>query len=333
MLDDSLTVAVPGDAEAVEPLKSRLEELGVGGWIIDGADVAYPGWVLARVVGHEDLTTDDLRDRLTVTWPDVRVDEVEVANGSIVGPAGPSPAEPLHEVGVARTRGLGLDFEAEFEEVRLAEVRTGERSVFARVQPFEGADHELIEVFTTAKRGSVVLHRRGGRVVLHVLRRSKAVELHVWEPCWTPVGGEDFDKLRRDLLPSPADAAQILTVLELPPESIGPLRALMSRESPPLDELCEILELPTEALRVISGECAVEGLPGAVVHEPPDAADSDVGFGWRDLIVLPLSLFVFGGGIVRWLNGGAMWWGVLAAIGMVLTIKNLVDRWIKRRRS
>lgn len=325
MLDDSLTVAVPGDAEAVEPLKSRLEELGVGGWIIDGADVAYPGWVLARVVGHEDLTTDDLRDRLTVTWPDVRVDEVEVANGSIVGPAGPSPAEPLHEVGVARTRGLGLDFEAEFEEVRLAEARTGERSVFARVRPFEGPDHALIEVFSTAEGGSVLLRRRGARVVLHVLKDGDVVAVHVWEPNWAAVGGGDFDELRVGLLPPAADVAEIVDVLLLPSESVMPLRELMSRESPPLDGLCGLLRLPPEVVRVLSGEHVVEKLPDAVVHETGRE------LGWRDLVAVP-SVIVFGGSVVRWINGGSTVWGVIGAIGLLVTIKTVVDGWINWRR-
>lgn len=326
MSEDFLTVAVPGYAATVTQLKSRLEEMGLAGWIIDGACVAYPGWVLARLALNNEPDTDELRAQLVVTWPDVRLDEVEVSSGVIVGPAGPSSSAPLCEVGVARTKGLGLDVEAECERMRLAEVRSGERSVFARARPFKGPEHALIDVFSTAKGGSVLLQRRGPRVVLHVLKGGDVVAVHVWEPTWTAVGGDDFDELRVGLLPAAVDAAEIVDVLQLSSESVMPLRELMSRESPPLDGLCALLRLPPEVVRVLSGEYAVEKLPGAVVHEIGGE------LGWRDLLTVPLGMFVFGGGVVRWINGGSTVWGVIGAIGLLVTIKTVVDGWINWRR-
>lgn len=229
---------------------------------------------------------------------------------------------PLREVAVARTKGLGLDFEAELEEVRLAEVQTGERSVFARAQPSEGDDHLLLELFTSAKGGSVVLWRRGPRTELHVLRRSKVVGMHVWEP-----SGDD-------LRPVQVDAATIVEVLGLAPESVVPLEALMRRENAPLDELCRLLQLPPEALRVISGECGVEDLPGAIVHEPEDDEDApDRRFGWRDLILHGVCVFVFGSGVLRWIDGGSTFLGLLGAAGLILTIKAVVNDVSAMRRA
>lgn len=229
-------------------------------------------------------------------------------------PVPAAPSVPLYEVSVARTKGLGLDIEAEVEEVRLAEVRTGERSVFARTQqPSEGEDHQLLELFTSAKGGSVVLWRRGQRTELHVLRRSKVVGTHVWE---SPAGGAR---------PVSIDAATIVDVLGLTPESAAQLGVLLRREDAPLDELCRLLELPPEALRVISGECGVEDLPGAVVHEPEDDEDDpDQRFGWRDLIFNFVALIVFGSGVIRWINGGSMVWGLLGVAGLILTSKAVV---------
>lgn len=220
---------------------------------------------------------------------------------------------PLYEVAVAQTRGLDLDLEAELGEVRLAELRSGERSVFARTLPDEGDDHQLLDLFTTAKGGSVVLWRRGPRTELHVLRRSKVVGVRVWE---SPGDGEH---------PVQVDAATIVEVLGLTPESVVPLEALMRRDDAPLDELCRLLELPPEALRVISGECGVEDLPGAIVHEPEDDEDGpDQRFGWRDLILDGVAIIVFGSGVIRWIDGGSMVWGLLGVAGLILTIKSVI---------
>ncbi|MFI5425692.1 hypothetical protein [Aeromicrobium sp. UC242_57] len=334
-------------------LTSKLEDLGCVGWIIDGARVDYPGWVLARLVLTDEQDASALRAQLAVTWPEVRIDEVEVSSVPTIAPSRVPSSAPLHEVAVARTKGLGLDFEAEFEKVCLAEARVAEKSVFARVQPV-AAGEQLLEVFTSAKGGSVVLWRRGRRLVLALLRRSKVVGFHVWEPQWSPLGGDRSGEIRTAMLGPTVDAAQVVDVLEPAPQLADSLCALMHRESPPFDELCALLELPTEAMSVISGECSVEGLPGAVIHTPegmrsPDGelvelSDDDPKWislleeGARELkwwyLAWNVVIFVvFVGLIMRWVDGGSGFWGLLGASGVVLTAKNLFDLWAARRRA
>lgn len=365
MLED-LIVAVPGDGETVELVRARLEELGLIGWVIDGARLGYDGWVLARLAADDEgalvsgsdevlmlLELDELREALAATWPLAQVGDVVIEGHRVHGPACQSSTAKLHEVAVARYKGIGLDLEASLENLTLAAIRVGEKVVFSRVQPIDGEEHELLEVFTSAKGGSVVLWRRGPHTVLQVLRRSKEVELHVWEPRWGPLGADEYGELRDTLRPIRADAAVIAKVLGLPQDSVVPLRALLRREDPPLDELCDLLELPPETLRVISGECAVEDLPDAVIHEPEklktavrkamQPSDDDPAWlrwfdaGGRELKVWYVAwsmafLVMCGWGLANWLDGGSAFWGVAALVGGLGTIADLLGKWIGKRR-
>jgi hypothetical protein len=40
---EDLVIAVPGGADAVDLLATRLEELGLVGWVIDGARLGHDG--------------------------------------------------------------------------------------------------------------------------------------------------------------------------------------------------------------------------------------------------------------------------------------------------
>jgi hypothetical protein len=276
---DELVLAVPGGADDVSVLAARLDDLGLAGWVVDGASLGHDGWVVARVVaddegpltagddGWELLEVDDLRAALAVTWPEAQVDDVVVDGQDVVGPLCSSDRAPLHEVAFATSRGMMLDLEATFEKVTLASVRMGSRLLFSRAQPIEGPEHELLDVFTTAKGGSVVLWRREPHLVLQVMHRSTGAELHVWGPAWTPVG-PDRDDLRDELRPARGDALEIGRVLGLPEASVGALDELLRGDVPPLNRLCQVLGLPDEAALVLSGECAVDELPGAVLHHP-----------------------------------------------------------------
>ncbi len=276
---EELVVAVPGGAETVDALAARLHELGVAGWLVDGAVLGHDGWVVARVVADEEgalaagddgwelLEIDDLRAALAATWPDVQVDDVVVDGQDVVGPLCQSRRAPLHEVAFATSKSMHLDLEATFEKVTLASVQMGPKLLFSRVQPIEGPEHELLDAFTTARGGSVVLWRRDPHLVLQVLHRSTEVDLHVWGPLWSPFG-PDHDDLRDDLRAEQGDAAEVGRVLGLSAESVEALDGLMRSAMPPLHELCHVLGLPDEAALVLSGECAVEELPGAVLHRP-----------------------------------------------------------------
>lgn len=365
MLED-LLIAVPGGVDTVDAVIARLEELGLVGWAIDGARLGHDGWVIARVAADEDgalasddddvlqlLEIGDLRAALVQTWPQAQIDDVVIAGHDVVPPLCQSPETPLHEVAVATARGMGLDMEASLEKLTLAEVRLGKKMIFARVQPIVGLEHELVDVFTTAKGGSVVLWRRDPYLVLQVLGRSKEVDLHVWGPRWAAVGAEAHDDVRFMLRPVDGDAAEIVKVLDLPTDSVVQLRALMRRETPSLDQLCELLGLPEEALRVISGDCGVEDLPGAVIHEPTKfttvvraamrPSDDDPAWvqwierGSRELrpwyVVSSLLTMVLGVWMVaEWRSGGSGFWGVLGLVMALGTAIDLPVRWWRRRR-
>jgi hypothetical protein len=363
---EDLLVAVPGGADDVDHLVLRLEALGLTGWVVDGARLGRGGWVLARVAADDEgavatdddgdwtlLEIDDLRDALAATWPGVQVGDVVIDGEDVVGPLCSSRSARLHEVAFATARGMRLDLEASLQKLTLAEVRMGARTLFARAQPIEGPEHELIDVFTTAKGGSVVLWRRDPHLVLQVLRGSKEVELHVWEPAWTPVGSSGDDEIRDFLRPVVGDADAIARALRLPAESIAPLRALLDREMPPLNQLCDVLGLPDEAVQVLSGECAVEELPGAVIHEPKTriaamresarpSADDPAWMRWADTGARELrpwyvvsSLVSIAGGaalVVAWRAGRSRIWGVLGAFLAVGSLVDLPVRWWLRRR-
>lgn len=367
MLED-LLVAVPGGPESVDLWVARLEDLGVVGWAIDGARLGHEGWLLARIAADEDgalvtdddgdlqlLELDDLADALAETWPEVQVGEVLIGGQEVLVPLCRADGGRLHEVAFANAKGMRLDLEASMEKLTLAEVRIGSKTLFSRVRPVDGDEYQLVDVFSTAKGGSIVLWRRDPHLVLQVLRGSSEVELHVWEPAWTPVGAAEHDALRDELRPAQGDAAQIAEVLDLPPESIVALSALLARQSPPLRDVCDLLGLPTEALMVISGECAVEDLPGAVVHEPKTMmaalravmtpSDDDPAWvrgyyeGGRELrpwyVVSNLLWAAFGLVLVGlWRRGGARVWGVLGLVTAVSTAVELPVRWwLKRRRN
>ena len=365
MLED-LVIAVPGGPESVDLLVSRLEELGLVGWAIDGARLGHDGWVLARIAADEDgaLATDDdgdlqlleledLEAALAATWPEAQVDVVVIGDEEVFGPLCQSHAGRLQEVAFAHAKGLRLDLEASMENLTLAEVRIGQQALFSRVQPVDGDDYQLVDVFSSAKGGSIVLWRRDPHLILQVLRGSKEVELHVWEPAWTPVGSAEHDELRDELRPVRGDASEIAKVLDLPTDSILPLRALLGRESPPLHELCDVLGLPVEALMVISGECAVEELPDAVIHEPKKLwaamraamtpADDDPAWmrrcyeGGRELkpwYVLSNLLWVALGVVLvaLWRRGGSRAWGVFGLVTALPSAIELPVRWVLKRR-
>ena len=367
MLED-LLVAVPGGADDVDRLVLRLEALGLTGWVVDGARLGRAGWVLARVAADDEgavatdddgdwtlLEIDDLRDALASTWPGAQVGDVVIDGEDVIGPMCSSRSARLHEVAYATARGMRLDVEAGLEKLTLAEVRMGESTLFARVQPIEGPEHELVDVFSTARGGSVVLWRRDPHLVLQVLRGSKEVELHVWEPAWTPVGSEGDDEIRALLRPVTGDADAIGRALRLPAGSIAPLQALLDREMPPLNLLCDVLGLPDEAARVLSGECAVEDLPGAVVHRPTSliatmratmhpSADDPAWMRWADTGARELrpwyvasSLVSIVGGallVAVWRAGGSRVWGVVGAVTAIGSVVDLPVRWwLKRRRD
>jgi hypothetical protein len=367
MLED-LVIAVPGGADTVDVLRARLEELGLVGWVIDGARLGHDGWVLARVAADDEgpvaldangdwmlLELDDLRDALVATWPSAQVGDVVIGGQDVIGPLCSSRSARLHEVAFAPSKGLGLDLEASMEKLTLAEVRMGEKTLFARVQPIEGLEHELVDVFTTAKGGAVVLWRREPHLVLQVLHGREETELHVWEPAWTPVGPEDDDEIRGLLRPATGDADEIARVLRLPARSVPSLRELLGGETPPLNQLCDVLGLPDVAARVLSGECAVEELPGAVIHRPTTWAatmraamrpsdDDPAWVRWTDegarelrpwYVVSSLATIVGGGALAAsWRAGGSRGWGL---VGSVMALGSLVDLpvrwWLKRRRD
>jgi hypothetical protein len=367
MLED-LVIAVPGGADTVDVLLARLEELGLTGWVIDGARLGHDGWVLARVAADDEgavasgddgdwtlLEIDDLRDALAATWPATQVGDVVIDGQVVVGPLCSSRSARLHEVAFATARGMGLDVEATVEKLVLAEVRMGPKILFARVQPIEGPEHELIDVFTTARGGSVVLWRRDPHLVLQVLQGREEAELHVWEPGWTPVGPEDDDEIRALLRPVTGDADEIARVLRLPARSVAPLRELLGGETPPLNQLCDVLGLPDVAARVLSGECAVEELPGAVIHRPTTWAammraamrpsdDDPAWVRWTDegarelrpwYVVSSLATIVGGGALAAsWRARGSRGWGL---VGSVMALGSIVDLpvrwWLKRRRD
>jgi hypothetical protein len=367
MLED-LVIAVPGGADTVDVLLARLEELGLTGWVIDGARLGHDGWVLARVAADDEgavasgddgdwtlLEIDDLRDALAATWPAAQVGDVVIDGQAVVGPLCSSRSARLHEVAFATARGMGLDVEATVEKLVLAEVRMGPKILFARVQPIEGPEHELIDVFTTARGGSAVLWRRDPHLVLQVLQGREEAELHVWEPGWTPVGPEDDDEIRALLRPVTGDADEIARVLGLPARSVAPLRQLLDGETPPLNQLCDVLGLPDVAARVLSGECAVEELPGAVIHRPTTWAatmraamrpsdDDPKWVRWTDegarelrpwYVVSSLATIVGGGALAAsWRAGGSRGWGL---VGSVMALGSIVDLpvrwWLKRRRD
>jgi hypothetical protein len=283
---EELVLAVPGGAETVDALAARLAELGLVGWVVDGATLGHDGWVVARVAADDEgalaagddgwvlLEVDDLRAALAMTWPDAQVDDVVVAGQDVVGPLCQSGRARLHEVAFASAQGMGLDLEATFQKLTLASVRMGSKLLFSRVQPIEGPEHELLDVFSTARGGSVVLWRREPYLVLQVMRRSVGVALHVWGPAWTPFGPET-DDLRAELGPERGDAAEVGQVLGLPDDAVRSLDGLMDAdEAPALNELCRVLGLPDEAALVLSGEWAVEELPDAVVHRPLAPAEA-----------------------------------------------------------
>jgi hypothetical protein len=367
MLED-LVIAVPGGADTVDVLRARLEELGLVGWVIDGARLGHDGWVLARVAADDEgpvaldangdwmlLELDDLRDALVATWPSAQVGDVVIGGQDVIGPLCSSRSARLHEVAFAPSKGLGLDLEASMEKLTLAEVRMGERTLFARVQPIEGLEHELVDVFTTAKGGAVVLWRRKPHLVLQVLQGREETELHVWEPAWTPVGPKDDDEIRELLRPVTGDADEIARVLRLPARSVPSLRELLGGETPPLNQLCDVLGLPDVAARVLSGECAVEELPGAVIHRPTTWAatmraamrpsdDDPAWVRWTDegarelrpwYVVSSLATIVGGGALAAsWRAGGSRGWGL---VGSVMALGSIVDLpvrwWLKRRRD
>jgi hypothetical protein len=364
---EDLVVAVPGGAESVDLLLARLEELGLVGWVVDGARLGHDGWVLARVAADDEgalatgddvwtsVEIDDLRAALAVTWPLVQVGDVVIGGQDVVGPLCRSEAPRLHEVAFATTRGLGLDVEASVEKLTLAAVRMGPKTLFARVQPIDGPEHRLVDVFSTARGGSVVLWRREPHVVLQVLRRGEEVELHVWEPAWAPVGPADHDDVRDALRPPRGDAAEIARVLHLPDDSVAALDALLHGETPPLNQLCDLLGLPDEAARVLSGECAVEELPGAVVHEPTTfraglreamrpSDDDPAWVQWMDdgarevrpwYVASTAMSAVLGVVLVtRWRTGGSRIWGLFGVVSVLGAVVDLPARWwLKRRRD
>lgn len=362
---EPLVIAVPGGSDAVDLLRARLEKQGLLGWVIDGARLGHVGWVLARVAADDEgalaadgdewalLEIDDLHAELATTWPQAQVGEVVIDGQDVVGPLCQSPASRLHEVAFATTKGLGLDLEASIEKVSLAEARRGRKTLFARVQPIEGPEQALVDVFSTAKGSSVILWRRDPHLVLQVLRRSKEIELHVWEPAWTPVGRDDQDELRDLLRPVTGDAAKIAKVLDLPSDSVVALRALLRHRTPDLDRVCELLGMPDEAARVLNGECAVEDLPGAVVHEPKKLtsamreamrpSDDDPAWvrwfdgGARELrpwyVMSSLVTIAFGSAMaVSWAHGGSAFWGVVGVVVGVGSVVDLLVRWLLRRR-
>lgn len=364
MLED-LVIAVPGDAQSLERFQAKLDQLGLIGWVIDGASLTYPGWLLARVAAGEEeamlasaggeissVPYEELRAALAADWPQVQVGSVVINEVEVHGPTCESSASALHEVAVARRKGLGLDLEAGLEKLALAEVRVGEQAVFARVKPL-GDEQELLDVFTTAKGISVVLWRRDPHVVLQVMKRSKPVHLHVWEPSWTPFGATGFDEVRAFLRPAEGDAAQIVKDLGLAQETVVSIRAMMRRASPPLDQLCELLAVPHEAYRVISGECAVEDLPDAVIYQPEKmskvirqaikSSDDDPAWvRWVDEGARELKWWYLAGnaaflvlcirGVVSWRDGGSTFWGIAAATGVVATIVDTAVRAFHKRR-
>jgi hypothetical protein len=365
---EDLLIAVPGGPDTVADLVALLDELRVVGWAIDGGRLGHEGWVLAQVATDEEgpLTVDDdgelqllelpdLRDALAAIWPDVQIDDVVIDGQDVLGPLCQSPATPLNEVAFAAARGMRLDLEASMEKLTLAEVRHGDAMLFARVQPITGPEHRLIDVFTSAKGGSVVLWRRDPYVVLQVLQGREEVELHVWGPEWSPVGPEAHADLRDLLRPVEGDATEIVHALGLPAESVEPLQSLLGRESPPLGELCDVLGLPDEAAWVISGECAVEDLPGAVVHEPKSftaalrdvARPSDDDPAWvqwldrgaRELrpwyVVSSLVSIAVGGAMTAAWRSGRSRSRFLGVLGLVTALGSAVDlpvRWVLRRR-
>jgi hypothetical protein len=363
---EELLVAVPGGADDLARLVARLDDLGLVGWAVDGAQLGHDGWLIARLATDDDgllavdgngdlqlLEVDDLHAALTADGSGVQVGDVVIGGHELVGPLCQSPATRLHEVAYATARGLGLDLEASMERLTLAEVRTGDKALFARVQPITGSEHELVDVFTTAKGGSVVLWRREPYVVLQVMSGRTESELHVWGPAWSPVGSGTFDELRDLLRPVEGDAAAIVAALDLPAGSVARLRALLDRPSPPLGELCDVLGLPDEAAWVISGECAVEDLPGAVLHEPKGFAtalrdvmrpsDDDpawvrwVDDGARELrpwyVASNVVSIAAGGAMVAaWRSGRSRAWGVVGVLTVLGSAIDLPVRWELRRR-
>ncbi len=365
---EHLVIAVPGAAETVDLLVARLEELGLVGWAIDGGRLGHEGWVIARVAADDEgalvtdragdlqlLELDDLQAALATVWPEVQVGDVVICHQDVFGPLCQSRTPRLHEVAFATAKGMRLDIQASIDKMTLVEARLGQKTLFSRVQPIEADEDELLNVFTSAKGGSIVLWRRGPHLVMQVLRRSTEVELHVWEPVWAPVGAAGHDELRDELRPAQGDAAEIAKVLDLPADSIVRLAALLGRESPPLREVCEVLGLPVEALMVISGECAIEELPGAVIHAPKGllgamgaamkpSEDDPVWVrryheGGHELapwyVVWSLLWGALGLMLVAlWRNGGSRLWGVLGLVTAVSTAIELPVRWwLKRHRN
>ncbi|MCL3818241.1 hypothetical protein [Aeromicrobium wangtongii] len=363
---EEVLVAVRGGAADVGDLVARLGGLGLVGWAIDGARLGHEGWVVARLAADEEgllavdrdgdlqlLELDDLRAALAPVWPDVQVGDVVIGGHELLAPLCQSPSERLHEVAVATARGMRLDLEASMEKLTLAEVRTGDRVLFGRVQPVTGPEHRLIDVFTSAKGGSIVLWRREPYLVLQVLDGREEAELHVWGPEWSAVGSAAQDGLRDLMRPVEGDAAEIVALLDLPAESVEPLRAVLGQARPPLGELCHLLGLPDEAAWVLSGECAVEDLSGAIVHEPKTfvaalrdvARPSDDDPAWvqwmdrgaRELrpwyVVSSVASIAAGGAMIAaWRSGRSRLWGVLGVTTVLGSAVDLPVRWVLRRR-
>lgn len=360
MLED-LIIAVPGDGDTVVLLKARLEELGLVGWAIDGTRLGHGGWVLARVSADDEgalaidadgdlglLEIDDLRASLLEDWPDAQVSEIDLGEESL-------DSAETRDVAVTSPANLVLSIAASMTESAIAEARIGDHLLVGRVRPAADGGEGLAAALASAKGTSTVLWREVGMTGVLVLRRGKVVAAHTWQPTWLPVGGAAQDDLRQALQWGQGDAAEIAKVLGLSPDLVLNLRALMRRESPSLEELCELLNLPEEALRVVSGECAVTDLPHVIVHEPKKMtaavresmkpSDDDPTWvrwieegqrelKWWYLVWCVGGLWLFGAMVVRWLNGGSPYWGVLGATCVMLMLMNLNRRWrAKRRRA
>lgn len=359
MLED-LMIAVPGDADTVKQLIAELTRLGLVGWAIDGSALGHDGWVLARVAADDEgaltvsidgdlqlLEAGALRGQLAQRWPGVQVGEIDLGDPEAL-------RGEIREVAVTPAVNLMLPVVARAIDGAIALADVDDRLIIARVEPEADGGDVLAAALVNAKGVSTVLWREVGMTGLLVLRRGKVVAAHTWQPEWLPVGDQAQDDLRQALKWGEGDAAEIIEVLELSPNSAASLKDLMRGPTPSPNELCAVLAIPEEARRVFAGEGSVGEIPGAVVHQPqkltaalreavkPSDYDPSwirwVDSGERELkwwFVLTRLAFlaICVSAVWTWLHGGSIVMGLLGVVAGIAVSVSLGRKWVSKRRS
>lgn len=351
-------VAVPGASP--EDLAAALEQLHVVGSAIDGASLGIDGVAVARLVGGDDdvlvmrdddthaesITAATVLAHLAFRWPDAMVGDAAVDEYELCWPI--LVVRGLRTVAVTPPADLMLPLFAKSAGVALHEARVGDRLLVGIADGHELPVDVLVDVLANAKGRSVVLWRTDTHTGLHVMKRSKHAEAHMWEPSWTPFGHPALDELRDPGLTG--DAAAIGKLLDLSAADIVSLRAMLRRPQADLAALVDLLDLPSVVVDVLEGRTTVAELPGGTMPEAKgliatavQGSEYDPAWvrwverGSRELrpwyVISSLLSIVLGVAmVVAWRSGGSAFWGVL---GLVITLGTVIDlpvRWSRKRR-